>query len=655
MIECNTKTELWTPSKSELSGAAESWGGKNIGGCNGGVPVLMMEYMQVVGVGTCNQSTNCTTGCAPYPHFSQSGGAGDAAQINVVGHDGTNSCNNHAQLGVQHTRRAKAGKGKQRKPHTCGGAGSAPQLPPLPVCNITCNRNSNGQCRSFDYGKCVDSGSDAEHYRALHPVCFNITGLPFGSGQPFNISNTTDAAIRMQIRNHGPLSVVMGMWHDPNSHESEVMQVMLYGSIPGQLPTPYPTPTPTPAAKSTSSPNATPNATPAKSTTATGKSKFPRFSNMTRVDNKTTRLNWSLHNTSIRVVPIHSEIYKHHTPNAFLHGYHAVVIVGWGEENGVKYWLVRNSWGTAFPERGYFRILRGQNFCGIESQICWASAGKVVNSPGLVVQNMAHIHNVSAIAGGKHKIDVKAHHVGLSAATAHFKAELKQIWESFAFDSWDYYEFSIHEAMNQAVAGANWHITLQAQPKKQNVYADRVQYEEKIFHIDGVVHQNLFSEYRMKYLGRPRRAPRWIDGRASDWADTSALASTAAAGSQAVPQSDAESSDRVHVPTWALWLTGAVGTMMLAVIIGQQYALSTKRGRPASGVALELNKVANPRARASSLEAIDIVDGGSAAVAKGKLDGEGMSEGVVASSRTPSHGTSVRARSVSQEGVICLD
>jgi len=279
----------------------------------------------------------------------------------------------------------------------------------------------------------------------------------------------------------------------------------------------------------------------------------------------------------------------------------------------------------------------------------------VVNSPGLVVQSMSHIHNVTAIAGGKHKIDEKKPHVGLAAATAHFKAELKQIWDSFGLDSWDYYEFSVFEAMHQVVAGSNLHIRMQAQPKKKVVHIDGVQYEEEIFHIDGVVHQNLFSEYRMKYLGRPRRAPRWIDGRASDWADTSALASTAAAGSQAVPQSDAESSDRVHVPTWALWLTGAVGTMMLAVIIGQQYALSTKRGRPASGVALELNKVANPRARASSLEAIDIVDGGSAAVAKGKLDGEGMSEGVVASSRTPSHGTSVRARSVSQEGVICLD
>ena len=86
------------------------------------------------------------------------------------------------------------------------------------------------------------------------------------------------------------------------------------------------------------------------------------------------------------------------------------------------------------------------------------------------------------------------------------QAELKQIWESFGFDSWDYYEFSIHEAMNQAVAGANWHITLQAQPKKQNVYADRVQYEDKIFHIDGVVHQDLRNEYHMKHLGWPRSA-----------------------------------------------------------------------------------------------------------------------------------------------------
>lgn len=37
---------------------------------------------------------------------------------------------------------------------------------------------------------------------------------------------------------------------------------------------------------------------------------------------------------------------------------HAVEIVGFGVDNGTKYWSVRNSWGADWGENGYFRILR---------------------------------------------------------------------------------------------------------------------------------------------------------------------------------------------------------------------------------------------------------------------------------------------------------
>jgi cathepsin L len=49
---------------------------------------------------------------------------------------------------------------------------------------------------------------------------------------------------------------------------------------------------------------------------------------------------------------------------------HGVGCVGWGTEDGKRYWIVRNSWGTKWGDKGYAKMIWKNNQCGIATDSC---------------------------------------------------------------------------------------------------------------------------------------------------------------------------------------------------------------------------------------------------------------------------------------------
>jgi len=62
-------------------------------------------------------------------------------------------------------------------------------------------------------------------------------------------------------------------------------------------------------------------------------------------------------------------IFSEDNPNPEIN--HEISLVGWGTENGTSYWIMRNSWGSYWGEKGFMRIVMGKDMDAIEEDCDW--------------------------------------------------------------------------------------------------------------------------------------------------------------------------------------------------------------------------------------------------------------------------------------------
>jgi len=130
-------------------------------------------------------------------------------------------------------------------------------------------------------------------------------------------------------------------------------------------------------------------------------------------------------------------------------GGHAVRLVGWGEENGVKFWTIANSWGPTWGDSGYFRMARGEDLASIESRRVSAGVPKL---DGKVSVKPPRVDSL-VIDGGKVKIPVDDEIIEIAKFSLAEMNKKKTRNTPTAF-------YGVEEAYSQITNGVTYHLKL---------------------------------------------------------------------------------------------------------------------------------------------------------------------------------------------------
>merc|ERR1712072_1681606 len=98
--------------------------------------------------------------------------------------------------------------------------------------------------------------------------------------------------------------------------------------------------------------------------------------------------------------PVCAAIDAHHRPfklyrsgvftlaSCTTHLTHGLLVVGYGQQDGRKYWKVKNSWGTTWGHHGYGKVVRDKNMCAIGN---WANYPIIPNDHVSTVRTLAKL------------------------------------------------------------------------------------------------------------------------------------------------------------------------------------------------------------------------------------------------------------------------